>query len=245
MTEYIEKIIRRSSRGTAIFLPKIYKENLSQIEKLAQIGQISTGIIHDLISPITALNLQLELLNNDKLKDSRYINSIRESLERVEDYSKLIKEYISNNQKNVLLDLNKTIDDSLKLISYKAIKENIQIQFIRRGNFFVKTKPIFIYQIIISLISNAIESYRENDINRKIIIKLENINKKISLEIRDFGRGIENIKKIFSPFYTTKKDMGGTGIGLSSVKYIVEEELLGKITVQSEIDKGSVFRITI
>lgn len=246
MTEYISKIIRRSGHGAAIFLPKVYKTNLCKIEKVAQVGQISSGLIHDLLSPITALNLQIELLSqNNKLKNKKYIESIKESLNNVNSYSKLIKEYISNKQKIEKVNLNQTIDNSLKLISYKAVAGNIQLQFIRRGTFYINTKTIFIYQIIISLLSNAIESFKNDSCNKKIIIKLENIKNKICIEIKDFGRGIKNTKEIFKPFYTTKEDIGGTGIGLSSVKYIVEKELKGKIEVESEVGKGSTFRIII
>lgn len=245
MTEKILKIISNSSRGAAIFLNKNYKNDLSQIEKYAQIGKLSSGLIHDLISPITSLSLQLEVLNSKDYKNEKYLNSIKDSIENVANYSKLIKSYISNNQKELKIDLIKTINEAVSLISYKAIKENIQIQFIGEEKIFIKTKPILIYQIIISLLSNAIESFDKNGHNRKIIIKIYREQNKIFFSIKDFGRGIKNTKIIFKTFYTTKKETGGTGIGLSTVKHIVEKEFHGKIFVESSPNIGSEFKIII
>jgi signal transduction histidine kinase len=195
MTELIHKIISKSSRGTVIFLPKVYREKISRVEKYAQIGQISSGLLHDLTSPITALNLQLETLDAEMLKNPKYLQSIKDAVVNINNYSSLIKSYISGDRTKQKLNLSDEIQKAIELISYKAVKENIQIQ--------------------------------------------------ILLSIKDYGCGINDTKKIFSNFYTTKRSSGGTGIGLSSVKHIVEKELNGKIEIESEIEKGSTFIIKI
>jgi signal transduction histidine kinase len=245
MTELIHKIISKSSRGTVIFLPKVYREKISRVEKYAQIGQISSGLLHDLTSPITALNLQLETLDAEMLKNPKYLQSIKDAVVNINNYSSLIKSYISGDRTKQKLNLSDEIQKAIELISYKAVKENIQIQFIRNEDIDIMARKIEIYQIIISLLSNAIESFRIQDENRKVIIKLEKIQNKILLSIKDYGCGINDTKKIFSNFYTTKRSSGGTGIGLSSVKHIVEKELNGKIEIESEIEKGSTFIIKI
>lgn len=245
MAEIIQKIIRNSSLRTVIFLPNFYKKRLNQMEKLAQIGQISSGLIHDLTSPITSLNLQIEMLNEKLIKDPKYLKSIKEAVVNVSDYTKLIRNYISGNRTKKMIDFGKTINDAIKLVSYSAIRKNIQIQFIKQSGIKINANPVQIYQIIVSLVSNAIESFREKDDNRKIIIKLEEIETKIILTIKDFGMGIKNIKQIFDPFYTTKQKQGGIGIGLSSVKHIVENELKGQLCVQSQPEEGSTFKIII
>ncbi len=222
---------------------KIDSENLTTIEKYAQIGQLSSGLIHDLISPITSLNMQIEILDENTIKSPLFIDSIKNAIKNINKYAELIKTYISGKKYERIILLDEEIQKALELISYKAIKNNIQIQFIRQKNIFMQTNPVLIYQIIISLVSNAIESFRDFDKKRRIIIKLEEKKKYLSLIVIDFGEGIKNIKKIFNPFYTTKKDRGGTGIGLSSVKHIVEKEFNGKIKVKSKIEKGSTFQI--
>nr|HPJ14916.1 HAMP domain-containing sensor histidine kinase [Spirochaetota bacterium]HPM35880.1 HAMP domain-containing sensor histidine kinase [Spirochaetota bacterium] len=71
-------------------------------------------------------------------------------------------------------------------------------------------------------------------------------NDSIIMIYSDNGRGIseENLSKIFTPFFTTKKDKGGTGIGLSLVKNLIEETLKGKIACESVQDKGTMFKIS-
>ncbi len=243
MSNLIQKLISKSSRGTVIFLPKIYREKISLVEKYAQIGQISSGIIHDLISPITVLNMQIEMLDENIIKNPEYLRTLRAAVSSIESYSSLIKDYISGNTDKEFLILDDEIQKAIELISYKAVKENIQIQFIRNPGIQLYANKVHIYQIAISVISNAIESFRESDQYRKIIIKLEKIGDQKFLTVKDHGEGIKHIRKIFTTFYTTKKSSGGTGIGLSSVKHLVEKELNGEIEIKSELNKGTEFKI--
>jgi C4-dicarboxylate-specific signal transduction histidine kinase len=245
MDKVFKKIIRRNSRKTVIFLPKSYKQELIKMQKFVQIGKISSGLIHDLTSPITALGLQLEYMNNNKASADIFIQSIRESIEEISNYSKLVKNYISNKQEDESVFLNELINDTFKLLSYKAKQSNVQLQFISNERIILKTKPVYFYQIMISLLSNAIESYEKVSGDKKVIVKLEKFNYKTQLTIKDFGCGIKDIDKIFSFFYTTKGMRGGSGIGMSNVKHIVEEELGGEIIVESEIGKGTAFKILI
>ena len=244
MTEIIQKIISIGSRGTAIFLRK-NTQDINTLEKYAQIGKLSSGLIHDLISPITALNIQLETSDEKLLNNSEFLKSIKAAVVNVNNYSDLIKNYISGNREKRWLFLDEEIQKAVELISYNAVRNEIQIQFIRKKGIKIFANSAEIYQIMISLISNAIESFKESSPARKIIIKLDHKNDKTILLIKDFGRGIENINRIFDRFYTTKKDEGGTGIGLSSVKDIIENSLNGNIEIETEIDKGTSFKIII
>jgi signal transduction histidine kinase len=243
MMELISKKIR-GSRRAAIFSEE-RDQTVEQMIRYAQIGKLSSGLLHDLTSPITALNLQLQTMDSESLKDSEWVKALKDAIVNIDSYSQLIKVYISGNKKKKEVNLEKEIKRALKLISYRAIKNRIQIQFIKQKGIKMFANKVQIYQIIISLVSNAIESFRECDSDRKIIIKLEKIKDRILILVKDFGGGIDNTKKIFSPFYTTKIKDGGTGIGLSNVKHIVEQEYGGKIKVISEKEKGSTFVIII
>lgn len=216
---------------------------INEINKYAQIGKISSGLLHDLISPITALNIQIQNLDETSIQNPEYLRSIKDAVVNVSNYSKLIKDYISGSSEKETLELGEEVQNSIELISYKAIKENISIQFIREKGIEILARKVHIYQIIISLLTNAIEAYEDKHLNRKVIIKLERENNEILISIQDFGKGIEDTDKIFEPFYTTKTSAGGTGIGLSTVKHLVESEFLGRIIVQSQINQGSLFKI--
>lgn len=239
---FFKKIIRKSSLGAAIFLPFFNKKNILQIEKYAQIGKISSGLIHDLSSPITALNIQMEMLSQD-VEETEYIRNMKQTVSKIFDYSKLMKAYLNGSEKKFEINLGDEIQKSIELISYNALKNGVQIIFIRESEIYITANPVQIYQIMISLISNAIESFTPENQNRKIIVKLEKFRRKILISVQDFGVGIKNTKIIFETFYTTKIDLGGTGIGLSNVKRIIEKELKGKIKVRSKVGSGSTFQI--
>ena len=121
------------------------------------------------------------------------------------------------------------------------------VNFIRKNRVNIQCPPLFLYQIVINLISNAIDSYNEISDTRKrqINIYLEKDLEYINLQISDNGIGVRktDADKIFNPFYTTKEK--GTGIGLPTVKNILEEKLGGSIKLESDAGSRTVFKILI
>ncbi|USN54015.1 MAG: HAMP domain-containing histidine kinase [Candidatus Nomurabacteria bacterium] len=96
--------------------------------------------------------------------------------------------------------------------------------------------PLLFRQLILNLLTNAIEAYQGTEQKDKtVLITLHADNANNELSVRDHGVGIpkDKLYKIFEPFYTTKPSDTGIGIGLSTVKSIVEQELGGSIKVQS------------
>jgi signal transduction histidine kinase len=113
--------------------------------------------------------------------------------------------------------------------------------------------PADMHQILFNLISNAVDSYEKICDDRKRIVsvevemkKIEVAQEKLSIEIGDNGTGIspENIPHIFEQFFTTKKACQGLGIGLSTVKRIVDG-LGGTIGVESEVNKGTKMKVVL
>jgi two-component system phosphate regulon sensor histidine kinase PhoR len=100
-------------------------------------------------------------------------------------------------------------------------------------------------QAIVNLIENAI---RYSDENKRVIISLEKINKEALISIQDNGIGIpkDSLPRIFERFYSANKarsrSLGGSGLGLSIVKHIIEAHE-GRVTVESEEGQGSTFSV--
>lgn len=228
-----------------IFNTDTFKRNrLYALEKYAQIGKISSGLIHDLMSPITALNIQIELLDRNKINSKDYLNSIKIAADNINHYIYLIKDYINNNSSEEIFPLNKTIKDATNLIAYKAAKKDVKIILNSDSEYEIYGNRLHIYQIIINLISNAIDSYKEDQKNKKVLIDIRNKNKFLRIRIQDFGTGIEStrLKRIFDPFIS-KKGFESTGIGLPTIKSLIEEKFNGYIEVQSEYGHGSIFDV--
>lgn len=221
-----------------------------EMEMYAQIGKIAHELFHDLLNPITGFMLYMDLgersqkNNIDLVKNKEEIN---DSIKRIRRFIKLIQDSILSNNKKEVLNLNENIEEIMSILYYKAKRNNISLIFIREENIKIKIEKIKLYQLIINLLSNAIDSYEKINDGRKrqIILKTEKTDDHLSITIMDNGCGIEkiNLDKIFNLNYTNKEN--GFGIGLKTVKKIVEINLKGKIKYSSIINKGSIFSVLI
>ena len=125
-------------------------------------------------------------------------------------------------------------------------KKKVTIQTHCQEELTIKTYRGALAQVITNLISNCAEhAFKTPDENHHIDIFVEKQNTDAVLRITDNGAGIEpDIQhKIFEPFYTTARDDGGSGLGLSIVYNLVQRKLNGTIDVQSQLNKGTTFTV--
>lgn len=141
-------------------------------------------------------------------------------------------------------DLHQNIDSTLNLLS-SEIKDNISVIKEYGDIPPILCHPGKLNQVIMNILINAIHALGSNS-DGKIQIKTQKVNNSITLSIKDNGVGIkkENLDKIFTPFFTTKKVGLGTGLGLS-ISYSIIRELEGNISVVSEQGKGAEFVVTL
>lgn len=94
---------------------------------------------------------------------------------------------------------------------------------------------------------NAVIHAFEFERSGKLIIRVQCVNEAVSIAFVDNGRGIpvENLGKVFDPFFTTRRGQGGTGLGLHIVFNIVTKQLSGTITAQSNMQQGACFTVSI
>jgi two-component system phosphate regulon sensor histidine kinase PhoR len=211
---------------------------------------------HEFKTPISTISLASEMLNDKSIiktpeKIERFVKMIRDENKRL---SVLVESILQTSildkgnfkLKYELLNIHEIIDLAI---------QNIQIQIDQKNGIlthhFLATQPLFhgdkvhITNIVYNLLDNAIKYSKEQP---EIDIKTENYNNGIIFSVRDNGIGIskENIKKIFDKFYRIPTgnvhNIKGFGLGLSYVKAIVEKHG-GHIQVDSELNKGSVFRL--
>jgi two-component system C4-dicarboxylate transport sensor histidine kinase DctB len=137
----------------------------------------------------------------------------------------------------------------IQLLDYKAKKDRIRIAFTHNAatDIFYWGIPFKFQEIVINLLLNAIESYEDLPVNdfrdRLITITLAQQKNFIHLCVQDnsAGMSVEVASKIFEPFFTTKEKGKGIGIGLATIKKIIEEDLNGTIDVESKTKEGSLF----
>lgn len=231
---------------------------LTAQEKLASVGVLAAGIIHEINTPITSISSNLEYLDN-LLKEidcpcsvSEEVNEVMEDLilavKQTNSISKSLKRFVYKKHDKIheYFDLNIEIKNMLILAKneYKYYADVI----LELGDI----EPILgfpgeIRQVLLNLIINAIYAIRSKDkLNRgRITIKTYQELEDVFLLMSDDGIGMdENVKgKIFEPFFTTKESGVGTGLGLNITKEIVVNHHKGDIDVESIEGKGTTFII--
>jgi signal transduction histidine kinase len=217
------------------------KDRLMEINRMAEFGKISKGLFHDLINPFSSLILyvkSLEKNNNLNKTDKLALENAIDATERAGRYLDSIKSNLTESDNSKICTISEEIESVLDLLLYRIRKNNIKILQDTKHDYIWHGKPLYIQQIFSNIISNSIDAFEKNSLNKNntIIITQYDLNNNHYITIENNGPEIpENIiQKIFDPFFSTKDRDGGLGIGLSIVKSIVEEKLHGKISVENK-----------
>jgi two-component system, NtrC family, sensor kinase len=226
---------------------KIIQNQLIHTERLATIGRLAAGVAHELNEPLgnilglAQLSLKLPDLPKQAKKDLDRIQECaiysREIIKKLMEFSRnapLRKEKIC---------LNQVIENSLTFLEARCAKKGIVIEKQFEKEVYIMADPNQIKQVVTNLTINAIQAMENGG---KIIFTVKEVADKAVFSVEDNGIGIssEHISSAFMPFFTTKDVNEGTGLGLS-VAYGIIKNHDGDIRVSSELQKGSVFEISL
>lgn len=219
---------------------------LTQSEKLAAVGQLTAGIVHDVKNPLAVIKgLAEELEDENSLEEGTHqtLKTIRDSASRASRIvSDLLKFARQSAPQMMQQDLAKVVRASIRLTDYLARKGNVRVVVDLPSNpVMVEYDAQQIEQVLINLIQNAIQAMPNGG---TLDISMRYTANAAAIVIRDTGAGIspDNMRRIFDPFFTTKTEGEGTGLGLS-VSYGIIARHRGQIDVKSEVGKGSIFTI--
>jgi len=224
-------------------------------DKMASLGRVAAGIAHEIRNPLSGINIYLNALemvlnNSDNQGLNKMImdiagqmksssDKIESVIRRVMDFCKKVEPYF------VLLDINKPIEEAIKLIGVSLRKNKVSFsKYLEKNLSLCRADPNLIEQVVLILINNASEAMRNTDGPKQIKVSSNMVNNHIIVRVSDSGSGIPlNLRdKIFDPFYTTKKY--GTGIGLSICQRIIMDHN-GSLTVTCSKWGGAEFIVKI
>ena len=228
------------------------QQQLIQAEKLTSLGQLAASIAHEINNPLGSILVYTQLLIR-QLNEEQFVKSkFTENLKRIESetaYSgKLVKNLLDFARQSPpslsLTNLNQVIEDAYPLVEHSA--ELNKVTVIKK--FDLKLPEVMadknqLKQVFTNLMLNAVQAMPKGG---HLEITTSGKKKNILIEVNDSGSGIrkEHLDKLFTPFFTTKDEAMGVGLGLS-VAYGIVKRHGGQIEVKTRAGKGTTFKVTL
>ena len=236
------------------------QERFAQAEKLAAIGTLAAGVMHEINNPLATIAACGESL---QLRLKELAESGHETPKESGDYLSIIEQEVHRCKRIVngllefsrppaagkeIVDLNEVIERTLFLLKHHASfkKMSIELDLDRQAAPLVEGNAEQLIQVFMALLLNATDAMQEQGRVRLRTRGATHAADLVVAEVSDEGHGIKrpDMQKIFEPFFTTKPPGRGTGLGLS-ICYGIVAEHGGRIEVDSAVGQGSTFRISL
>lgn len=230
------------------------QHELMHVERLASLGKLSSSVAHEINNPLSGILIYTKLLykqlSNPELyaskRDSmlKHLKLIENETKRCGDIVKGLLDFSRKDQNDFEpRHLHEILLETYDLMSHpiKIANINFLTEFSAESDL-INCSPNQIKQACVALVVNASESVRENG---EILIRTKNADQDtVTFEITDNGSGIaaEDIPHIFEPFFSTKQDASGIGLGLAIVHGIIQNHK-GRIQVRSELGRGTTLSV--
>jgi len=217
-----------------------------QSEKLAEVGRLTAGIAHEINNPLAMVAYATELLKREKSLSNfqeEMLEKIEMEIERLKSLTGGLLSFSSNRQtQSRLVNLNDLIAEVLKLLRFELQRKSIQLDTEFSEIPVINADPNKLKQVIINLVMNAVHAMQGQ--GRIVLRTMINLSGMLELQIEDDGPGIaaELQEQIFTPFFTTKPEGEGTGLGLYICQNIINGHG-GSITLESKPEMGTIFHV--
>ncbi len=225
---------------------------LIQAVKMRALGDLVSGVAHEINNPLMASDTFLHLLEgemdeNPKLK--KRVGLLKECNTRIQNIVQKLKEFSRHSELEfTAMDVNDAVLSVMAITRQQLLNQEIELELKLTENLpRVLGDKNQIEQVLLNLISNARDAMSET--SKKVLTMQTDLNEKggqVELRVTDTGTGMtpEEIEQIFNPFFTTKDADKGIGLGLS-ISYRIVEAHQGKIEVKSKVNKGTTFTVSL
>lgn len=223
------------------------QEQLLHSEKLAAVGQLISGVAHELNNPLTAILGYSQLLTASGEIGSRALGYVDKLYKQAQRTHRIVQNLLSfarqHKPERMPVQMNAILEDTLALRDYDLRMSQIQVSLELSENLpQVAADPHQLQQVFLNLINNAVDAILEIGTVGELRVRTGVQEKQLFIEFTDSGPGVKDASRVFDPFYTTKPVGKGTGLGLS-ICYGIITEHGGRILVKNGSPRGVTFRI--
>jgi signal transduction histidine kinase len=225
-------------------IERLHRTQMSRAEHLATLGELATGLAHEIRNPLAGIAGVIEIVGRDLPATSparAVVKDVRLEISRISRTLTDLLETARPRRPEVRRsNLNTTVEHAVMLARQQVLSRPIKIELQKAPDLpEVEHDSDQVHQVLLNLLLNAVQAVEKTG---TVNVEIGERDGFASVVVSDTGRGIapQNLPNIFRPFYTTKGD--GTGLGLSLAHRIVEDHH-GRIEVSSVVGKGSTFTV--
>jgi signal transduction histidine kinase len=227
-------------------IDRLHRTQMSRAEHLATLGEMATGLAHEIRNPLAGIAGVIEIIGRDLPITSparAVVHDVRQEIARINQIvTDLLQTARPRPPKVHKSNLNTTVEHAVMLGRQQALAKSVEIVLHKDASLpEVEHDSDQIHQVMLNLLLNSLQAI---DHNGKIKVSVKGHGNMAVVEVVDNGRGIapDYLPNIFRPFFTTKGD--GTGLGLSLARRIVEDHH-GRIDVSSAVGEGTTFSVVL
>jgi len=223
------------------------QEQLLHSEKLAAVGQLISGVAHELNNPLTAILGYSQLLTSSGQMGQQGIEYADKLYKQAQRTHRIVQNLLSfarqHKPERVPVQINQALEETLALRDYDLRMHNIRVHLDLAENFPVTSAdPHQLQQVFLNMVNNAVDAILEHSTEGDLWVRTALHGDRLCIEFTDSGPGVKDPSRVFDPFYTTKPVGKGTGLGLS-ICYGIITEHGGNIRVRNIPARGASFTI--
>lgn len=231
-------------REGRVEIERLHRTQMSRAEHLATLGEMATGLAHEIRNPLAGIAGVIEIIGRDLPVTSPARSVVKDVRQEINRINHIVTDLLQTARPHPptvrKTDLNTTVEHAVMLGRQQAQAKSIEIALHKEPSLpEVEHDSDQIHQVLLNLLLNALQAI---DTKGKIEVNVKSQGPTAVVEVTDNGRGIpaDQLPNVFRPFYTTKGD--GTGLGLSLARRIVEDHH-GRIDVTSVLGQGTTFAV--
>ena len=230
---------------------RLLQEQMIQTEKLAALGEMLSGVAHELNNPLATVVGYAQLLETDETLPAplkRQVHAVHHEGQRA---SQIVQSLLSFSRRSTpektSLDLNEVVNSVLEMRAFQLKSDSVTLRAeCAEELWLIWGEMAGLQQVLLNIVNNAIQAITQSGQGSEILIRTENIQiggqRLVRLSVRDDGPGIapDYLRRIFDPFFTTKSAEHGTGLGMSLAHRTISHHG-GTIRAESRLGQGAIF----